>query len=234
MDDNDIIGSAANKTGDCLGPVELSALLAGKATPAAHSHLEACPYCQTELAMLREFEDGQPSPDEVAAVKRVERGLRSAPAWKPAPAKDPGWFHRFWSSPARGLAFAGLAAMLVMTVWINQRPTPDPGGVPGADTVRSGQVDLISPLGDISQAPVDLRWRAVPGASRYQVHLTEVDGTLLWDGASAAEQVSLPVAVQALMTDRKTLYWVVSAFDSTGTRVGSSSRQMFRVVAEAK
>src|SRR5215472_13298521 len=70
--------AALAATDECLSLEELSRYaehsLAGEAKSRLSSHLSSCARCQTELAMLQEFEQATPRPDEAAEVRRRSGG----------------------------------------------------------------------------------------------------------------------------------------------------------------
>ena len=90
--------------------------------------------------MLQSFAAADASPAEAAAVRKIEKELRSAPAWKPAAAPKQRWWmaRQFW-----GLGLAGLAALVGLSVYL-QNPSHGPAGVVD-DTVRGGQIESITP-----------------------------------------------------------------------------------------
>lgn len=235
MDENELLASSVRRSPNCLGEDDMTDLLVGNASASAKEHLASCAHCQTELAMLREFEAATPGPGEAAAVRQIEQKLRSAPNWKGAaePARSGSWFRNFWASPMRGLAFAGLAAMLVVTVMVN-RPGPAPVVVTDGDQVRSGVIEGVSPLGDLASPPTRLTWRAVNGAASYDLQLIEVDGTTIWTGQSVQAEAALPEAARSLMTNRKTLHWRIKAASADKTEIAVSPLMAFRVMTEAK
>src|SRR5262244_1080511 len=59
--------AALAATNECLSLEELSRL---------SSHLSSCARCQTELAMLQEFEQATPRPDEAAEVSFITAELK--------------------------------------------------------------------------------------------------------------------------------------------------------------
>ena len=69
--------SALSPAGDCPG---LTALAGADLSPDIQRHVSGCSRCRTELAMLREFENGAPNPEEAAAVHWIhDELLRRAP-----------------------------------------------------------------------------------------------------------------------------------------------------------
>jgi len=98
------------------------------------------------------------------------------------------------------------------------------------DTVRGGQIEAISPTGDLTSIPSLLQWRAVPGAASYEIRLMDVAEEILWQTSATAPLVQLPAEAQALMTERKTLTWRIRAMDANGVIVAASAVETFRVI----
>jgi hypothetical protein len=128
-----------------------------------------------------------------------------------------------------------MAACLVLVAsgafYLTRGPgAPSSAGI-GEGVMRSQGLELTGPAGDVLQRPTEFRWRAVPGAVRYQVRLMEVDHREVWRGEATADFISIPAPVQALMSSGKTLLWQVSASDKSGKLVGTSGMQSFRVTS---
>ena len=79
MIDRQALKSALARTPECLSIEALGALSPDEAR--GHHHISGCVRCQTELALLREFESSDPLPDEGAAVawisSHLERNLEA-------------------------------------------------------------------------------------------------------------------------------------------------------------
>jgi hypothetical protein len=214
-----------SKSADCLSSAALDRALDGTASPDEQRHFDACSFCQSEVAMLQSFAAAEASPAEAAVVQKIEKDLRAAPAWKPAPAPQQSWWmaRQFW-----GLGLAGLAALVALSVYLHN-PSQGPAGV-GDDTVRSGQIEAITPTGDLTSVPSHLQWRGVPGAVSYEVRLLDVAGETLWQTTVTTPLAALPAAAQAFMTNRKTLTWRIRAMDGKGQAIAISATETFRVV----
>src|SRR5260370_11928061 len=94
---------------------------------------------------------------------------------------------------------------------------------------RSEELVVAGPVGDLDEAPVELRWQAAPHSVLYSVRLFEVDETELWKAESSSTTVKVPPAIRAKIIPGKTLLWQVTALDSTGKAVATSQIQRFRV-----
>lgn len=226
MRDERIIKQAAGREDGCLTEEALERVVSGRASEAERDHADVCAHCGAEVAMMRSFLEAEPTAAEAEVVRRMEKDLRNAPAWRPqAEAPRRSWL---FARPIWGLGLAGLAAALVMGVWTSNPVRPV---VPEEDVVRSGQIEEIGPAGDLAQAPVTVQWRVVKNAVAYEVRLLDVEEKVLWQTRTAAPTVTLPAEARALMTERKTLSWRISAFDAAGREAAPSAGVRFRVVS---
>ena len=88
--DRDLLHRALSGGAECLSLQQLEAVASSTSLdPGIMAHLKACPRCQVELSMLKEFEEAKPLPDEGAAAAWVAAQLGKAhPGRPPAPAAD--------------------------------------------------------------------------------------------------------------------------------------------------
>ena len=229
---NEVLGGIGAQGPDCLSAAQLEALLDGKATEAVGKHASTCSHCQTELALIKQFVEAEPTAEEAVAVRQIEKQLRAAPAWRPVPEAKPkrGRFTGWLSTPIAGLAAAGAVALLVAGLWFT---SPSRLGEQPADSglTRAMGVEGIEPLGDLERAPSRLSWRAVPGAAAYDVSLLDIEEKTVWTAKrQSATELPLPASASNLMTNRKTLFWQIAAYDAKGKLMVSSGPQRFRVV----
>src|SRR5215467_10380420 len=106
---------AASATAECL-PLEVLERMTENASADSRSaaHLAGCAHCQTELAMLKNFEQATPSADEGAAVAWIAAQLerrQSAPVAQQTIARVP-----FWRTMFRIPYLAGAAALAAVLV----------------------------------------------------------------------------------------------------------------------
>ena len=207
---------------DCLPLERLGSPLA----PADREHLDQCPRCQAELALL-EASDSPDSPDERTDVRWVTEQLRSrqrANRRTPSPARSP------WLSVPRLLPIAATLAFALLVGYSVWDPEPKLGPVGrGQQVYRAGGLEGLAPSGDLAEAPGTLEWSAYPGAVRYDVSITEVDGTSLWRTSSENPRVELPSSLKARFLPGKTILWQVTAKDASGGALADSGTQQFRV-----
>lgn len=237
--EQDLFREALGPGPDCPPIDELANIVSGAIAPVeAAEHLRSCPYCQTELHLLRTFESeeaGQASREalKVDALlrKKSKEIIRQS---GPTETKAPWWKAAF---AMRALAQASLAMALILAVAglvIHFRSTNQPTSIAqngtSAEVFRSGAFSVISPTGDLRERPEEVQWEKVSNAVRYQVRLLEVDGNELWKAETFADRVDLPASVRARIVPAKTLFLEVTAFDSGGSKVGDTGQVRFRLL----
>jgi hypothetical protein len=226
---------AVSATDDCL-PIEVLERLMenSSADPKAAAHLASCPHCQTELSMLKSFESSTPSADEGAAVAWIAAQLQrrqNATSAKPATARVP-----FWRTMLRVQYLAGAAALaVVLALGISmhnsgtQHPVQIGGGNYGSSGFRTGAIHLQTPVGDISEAPSELRWDVYPGAASYQVELKDSIGVLITSTKTTQNFITLTPQMKTNMVSGKPMKWKVTALDANGKELANSSGGDFRI-----
>jgi hypothetical protein len=199
----------------------------------AAAHIERCVSCQSELALMQAFADGEVRDGERADVSAIVADLRRRePEIFGAHAADvrPSRFAGFGSlRHALSLATVLLAMVGGYLVFNSTPPRLPAGNVSRDGATRSLTVELRAPLGDQVAPPQRLEWRPVTGAVRYRVRLMEVDRRELWSAETAATAIDLPEPVRALAVPAKTLQWQVTAYDASNAPVGESSVERFRL-----
>ena len=220
----DAVKRILRTTPDCLTPERLSENL----SESERQHVDTCSRCQAELRLWQEYEQGEVSPDEGAAVQWIvaELARRNAPVSKTAMP----WVA--WLTPAvRKLAAAAAAIVLVAAVgylvWDREPVIRDQAAA--HDTYRTGRVDVVGPSGDLREAPAALEWVAVDNAVSYDIEILEVDDTPLWRATSTGSRIDLPPAVVRRLVPGKTVLWQVRARTARNDVIAESGRQQFRV-----
>jgi len=224
---------AASTTEDCL-PLETLEKLAGNANadPQAAQHLASCADCQTELSMLKSFEEATPYADEGAAVAWIAAQLQrqqSAPAQKlPAPRVS------FWRNLLRAPYLAGAAAaVVVLALGISLYYSNSGSGglkpMPIGKNYRSGEIKLLGPIGEQAQTPAEFRWEAVAGAVKYQIELSDVLGKPLAAATSIPPQLATTPEMRSAIRSGMPVNWKVTAFDAAGTKIAESSGGSFKI-----
>ncbi|HSS52019.1 MAG TPA: hypothetical protein VLX28_24015 [Thermoanaerobaculia bacterium] len=207
------------------------------------THAERCPACAAERDLARGFDAGSEAagvrPEDVAFV--VSRLEAASPVPKkvhdvhagetskvvPFPAR-----RRIESSPVWRLAAAAVLVIAAGLAFQLSRPgapplpAPQVGGVVGG-----GEVEAVSPLGEVAGIPAELRWLPRPGARSYRVRLSTVDDTVLWEAtvpATPAPWVRLPAEVVQKLHRAVAYVWTVEALGPAGERLGASEPARFR------
>ncbi len=212
----------------CLTVHRLEAVLAGVASVPIRMHVAECLRCQTEVALMRQFLQAMPTAEESVDLRQIERRLRQSPPWSE---ETRGWFWRLFSSRSTmGLAAAGLAALLAVGIWFG---SPSRLGVEPVDsglTRATLAVEGLEPLGDLDRLPSAVRWHPTPNAASYGITLLDIEQKTLWASRQSATALRVPAEALALITNRKTLFWHVTAYDGQGTVISNGAPQRFRLV----
>jgi hypothetical protein len=209
-------------------------------TPEERRRLEAhaahCPACAAERDLARDFDAGAagvPAEDvafvvsrlETASPVRVRDGARVVPfrapqRTAPVPSRSRDW--RRLAAAAVVILAAGLGFQLFRPS-APPLPAPQTGGV-----VRGGEVEAVSPVGEVAGLPAELRWMPRPGASSYRVRLSTVDDTVLWETTVPAPPARLPAEVVRTLHRAVVYVWSVEALGPAGERLGASEPTRFR------
>jgi hypothetical protein len=205
-------------------------------------HADRCPACAAERDLARLFA-GAPGAAEVAGedvdfvVARLEAAspVRSsgrssgpvvpfrvpAPAARPAPRRSGS---QIWKIAAALILVLG-GGLLFRLAQPGAPPLPPPqvGG-----PVRGGEIEAVSPVGDVGEVPLELRWTPREGARLYRVRLSAVDDTVLWEGTVPAPPARLPDEVAGKLHRAVSYIWTVEALDASGARIAASEPVRFR------
>lgn len=235
---------ALSPSQSCATLVELDGLDDGSLTESAsrrvRNHIAECVRCQTELALLHEFERASPRQGEEAAARWITNQLEqkfAAALTKPqAGQREVERTRRsFWAAvrPMQAGGFAIAAALLVAAVGIalrESRPPEISTAISERQVFRSGEVSVVAPSENPTRAPSELRWAPWTAADSYSVRVMEVDRKELWSAETRQTSVALPAAVRAQIVPRKPLLWEVIARDADGRTLASSGIRTFVVV----
>ena len=224
---------AASAGKDCLPLETLEKLAENAAADAkAAAHLKSCAHCQTELSMLKSFVAATPSADEGAAVGWIVAQLQrqqAAPARQSSLARIPFW-RNFFRVPYLAGAAAMIAVLALGISLYNSGPDHTGPSQPGSNIgVYRGNFKLLSPTGDLAQAPAEFRWEAVPGAASYKVELTDVIGQSLATATSTQPQLTATPEMKAAMHGGMPVNWKVTAYDASGKRIADSTGGSFKI-----
>ena len=198
--------------------------LAAAQADTARQHLDACPSCRTDFAMLQEFTAATPGPAERADVDRIAARLKQARS----PKKQSGWLG--WRIPKWGLAAATLVLLAAIGLQWRGMRNPDLAGFDPSQTLRSSEVIEITPRGDFFVVPTNFVWNPIANAVSYQVVASEVDGTELWRGLTGQPSLTPPLPLLALLLPSKTVVIRVTALDRSGAPLARSEATRIRLV----
>lgn len=217
---------ALEPTPDCI-PLER---LGEEFSAAERRHLDACARCQAELALWQRFESSSPDPQEGAAVQWIVAELkrRREPVSAARPRRWAAWLS------VRGLAAAAATVAVATAVGyltIDREPALRDVGTVDQQAYRTIQLQVVSPVGDVREAPGELVWTTVAGAMRYDIVVLEVDGTIVWRASSIEPRIPVPRTLASRFVPGKPFVWEVTARDASGIAMASSGRQRFRLLA---
>jgi hypothetical protein len=225
---------AAAETKDCLPLEVLEQMMDNTSRDAkAAAHLAGCAHCQTELAMLKSFEQSTPTAEEGAAVAWIAAQLQrqqNAPAAQQKVVRVPFWRMMFRVPYMAGAA--ALAAVLIFGISLYHGNSDGPGKINpglGDGQFRSGAIHLVSPITDQNSVPADFRWDAVQGATSYRVELKDVAGITLASAKSAQNILPVSPDMKAVMVSGKPLKWTVTAMNADGKEIANSSTEQFKI-----
>lgn len=238
--EQELLREALGPGKECPSIEELEQVRSGGITAPGEltRHIESCTYCQTELHMLQMFQATEQTPVS-KEVRQVSKKLQARSAeilGRPSAVKQHlPWWKAAWTM--RGFAQASLAAAVLLLVAgavirLHSPNSPSISQVDrtGQDVLRSGSFSVTSPVGDLQERPSEVRWEKVQGAATYRVRLLEVDRSEMWKAETAEEHIDLPSSIRSRIVPAKTLFWEISALDTSGNRVGETGLVRFRFV----
>ena len=201
-------------------------------------HASRCPACAAERDLARLFAAGPDAADisredldfvvaRLAATSPVRPAGQVVPFPSPAAAprrSSTAWPRSLWKIAAALILVLG-GGLLFRLAQPAAPPLPEPemGG-----PVRGGEIDALSPVGDVGEIPSELRWTPRAGTSLYRVRLSAVDDTVLWEGTVTAPSVRLPGNVVSGLHRAVSYVWTVEALDPSGARMAASEPVRFR------
>jgi hypothetical protein len=235
--EQDIFRAALGPGKQCLSIEELQQLVSGPATASIEQagHLKDCGYCRTELQLLQTFEAGETDSSE--EVQRVTEQLRQrSSAFREQRLAPPvPWWRAMLAMPRLAQASLAMAMILVVAGIVLQfrsthRPSLNETNQTGQEVFRSGSFAVLGPVGDLQERPGEIRWEGAPQAARYRLRVLEVDQSEVWTAETTDDHIDLPSSVRAKIVPAKTLFCEVSAFDSSGKKIGETGLVRFRLV----
>ena len=233
---------AALARGNACFPIERLEVLTGN--PAAtwsklEQHVKSCALCQTELELLKTFYEGGAIDSGDVRTMTATLRKRSKEIFRlqldHTPRKRRWWrlVRIPWPSALGAAAIALVAAVVVAYRQASLQPVLNETRSSGREVFRSSSFALVSPNGDVSSQPTEIRWERVHSATKYQIRLSEVDGTEVWKAETSDDHVALPSFVLRRTVPAKTFFCEVTAYDSFGGNVGETGSVRFRWLLNA-
>lgn len=236
----ELIRAAIGRSEGCP-PVERLIDALFSAAPSAEqqgllAHAEGCAACAAELELARAFDATPRSAAEAEEIAALSAGLEARSAVAPPMARV---IPMRQNSPAPGdRRFPGwsrlaAAALVVLSVglglrWSGVRLSPELPDGPAKDIVRSGELQLEHPIGELEGRPVELAWQAVAGASTYRIEVRDVAGDQLFEAASPSPTLVLAGTQASLLESHVSYSWLVVARDAAGLEIARSTPATFR------
>ncbi len=196
-----------------------------------NQHVAGCPHCQAELAMLRSFESSRPLTNDEKTVEWIVAHLQSAQDMRFSSVRSPLWRTLLTMPNLAGAAALTLAISLGFSLYVSNRQARPvlQVGPSGIQNMRSGDIRLTAPSGELDRIPEDFHWDPLPLAKSYSVQLLEVDGTVLLSGKSANNVFRASPELESKIQPGKLLLWKVVALDGSGRPIAQSSQIGFRI-----
>ena len=133
-------------------------------------------------------------------------------------------------SPWTRLALAAMLVLVAGLVFQLSRPEVPPlPGLPVGGVTRSGNLDLLRPVGEVATMPLEMSWNDVEGATRYRVVVSAVDGATLWETTTPNSTIRIPDELRSNLRPAVSYRWMVEALDASDISVGRSDTLEFRI-----
>jgi hypothetical protein len=222
---------AVSATADCISMEELHQLLEDTSSHVNRArHVDGCPHCQADLALIKNFESPNPNDEEAAAVAWIVAKLSQTSREAALPFAPPARKNHFWRPPyLLGGVAAALAVVLGVSLFMHyQAGRPVPIVEPSAlQTMRSASLYLTAPSGSVLQTPSSFQWESLQGARSYSIEVMEVDGSILWSGQAGANVLVVNPDLAKKLQPNRVFIWKVTARDSSGNVVATSNQERF-------
>lgn len=233
---------AALARGNACFPIEQLEGLTGSPPATRYKleqHVKSCAHCQTELELLETFYKGGAVDSRDVRTMTATLRRRSKEIFRlqldHTPRKHRWWrlLRNPWPLALGAAAIPLVAAVVVANRQASLQPVLNETRSSGREVFRSSSFALISPNGDVSLQPTEIRWEKVPSATKYQIRLSEVDGTEVWKAETPDDHVALPPFVLSRTVQARTFFCEVTAYDTSGGKVGETGSVRFRWLPNA-
>lgn len=220
----DMLNALREARGDCPPADRLldwiEGTLDGETAAYIEAHVALCTQCAEAAQRAR---DADPEIDELS-WRRTARNLeaREAP-WRQLPRRArPAWL--------AAAAAAVVALGIVLVYW--QGPEESTVSPPVA-TVRSADIELIEPVGKISDFAA-FRWRGVPAPVRYRVEVAEAGDTPetaepIWARVTPDTRLPFDQDVTGQLAPGRVYRWRVVVLDAEGEVLSRSDWVTFEL-----
>ena len=235
----EILQSALGPGRGCPDVEELESLASGATSRTGLAeHVKSCSYCQTELHLLQTFHAGAAAAtkEERRTAELLQKRSKEILRQTASSEKREPWWKTLFTMPRMAQASLAMALVLVVAGTVLHFGTSTlPSSLnqtngSGPEVLRSGSFAVITPSGDLREAPEQIQWEKVPNAVRYQVRLLEVDGNQLWTAETTEDHIGLPPSVRSRIVPAKTLFCEIVALDSSGGKVADTGSVRFRLL----
>lgn len=130
------------------------------------------------------------------------------------------------------MASAAVVAIAIAAVAIGVTPKDAQQGKPRADAPSTEEtlkaIVLVVPDGTLDKSPGWFEWRALPGATAYELRLYADDATIIWTSRQApATVVNRPPSLK--LPSGHQYHWQVRAF-ADGKAIGESRLATFEII----
>lgn len=170
------------------------------------------------------------------SLKRLEREVGKALEQKPSatrPASGSGSQAHLPAGtalePRRSRTILGVAAAVAaagLFVLVTDRPPAMPE--PEVGIARGNTIELLDPVGALSDRPTQLVWSEVPGTTRYRVTLSTVDDTTIWRSETTDTSIELPKRVVGQLHAAVSYFWQIEGLAENFSAIGRSRLVAFR------
>jgi hypothetical protein len=128
-------------------------------------------------------------------------------------------------------ATAAISAMLIAVIAFGVLPMLKPTSpqfLIDDDTVRGGQITLISPIWESEKVPEKFEWKTMGEEVDYKIYIYD-NGDILWKQTTKENFIDLPEDIKNTLASGEKYSWQVKAFSAEGTLISVSSRVEFKI-----
>lgn len=187
-------GAVAAPAEECVDELVIARVADGGGTAAELAHLAQCAACRADvLAVASATRQGTVA----AEIENLERHAAN------------GWGRRV-------LALGAAAAAIAVTVVLARSPAAAPAAAPAVDAVyrdappvATEDPVVVTPADVVASRPIRLVWRPTAEARQYRVTVFDIEGSIVWEGATADTAAAVPSSVP--LAEGVAYWWRVEA-----------------------